>query len=737
MFKLLKEISHDLKPSTLFPALCIGSFLGLLITIVQISFAALIFSGPMSHLTARGAGLTLAGALIVGVITSFYSSFKSMISLPEDAPVAIFSGAAAIIAAQAAFKNGDIFITIVMALILSTLLTAVLMLIVARFRLADFFRYIPYPVIGGFLAGSGWLLVIGGLEVMLGSSLDLTNLGLLLAPDLLLLWLPGTTLAIFIFCLQRKFSHYAILPAALITGVIIFHLVLYFSGLSLDQARENGLLFEKFNASGSLWPAFSIADFNRIDWKALLSSLPVLLTIPFIALVGLLLSLGGIELASKKEINMQREITCNSLCNLFSAFAGSPASYSGLTLSLLGFSTGAYSRLVGLISSLVVALTLIWGAALISVFPKSILGVFLMLIGLIFIWDWVVETRKKMIRSDYYIILSILVIIAWLGFFQGVVLGTLLCVILFVLRISQVPVIKNATNGAYVHSKKSRPLPHYKILQEQGKRINIFELRGYLFFGSVNQLTEEIYAQIMQTKCALSAYALIDFAETTGTDISAVSAFARLLNRMEKDDLHFIFTGVNQLFWAQLTQLTQVEHNPKNLSIISDLEQGLSWAEDQIIEKYMQSLQYKDTRHKQNLLFEQVADQMLEKLNNLEYIEKMLNKLHSYSTEYKLQKNELLLAPDQKLDGFFWVQQGKIRQEFDKCKDKSLVNEYGPGEVINIQGIFHTSTIKGRLMAETGCIVQYFSSANLVELEKNNPEAGAELYALLLKIVLD
>jgi SulP family sulfate permease len=205
MIKLLKEIIYDLKPATLFPALCIGTFLGLLITIVQISFAALIFSGPMSHLTARGAGLTLAGALIVGVITSLYSSFKSMISLPEDALVAIFSGAAAIIAAQSASKNENIFITIVMALLLTTILTAVLMLIVAKFRLANFFRYIPYPVIGGFLAGSGWLLVIGGLEVMLGSSLNLTNLGLLLAPDSLLLWLPGTVLAILIFCLQIMF----------------------------------------------------------------------------------------------------------------------------------------------------------------------------------------------------------------------------------------------------------------------------------------------------------------------------------------------------------------------------------------------------------------------------------------------------------------------------------------------------------------------------------------------------
>lgn len=191
----IHEIIHDLKPSILLPALCIGFILGLLLVILEISFAAMIFSGEMSHLATRGAGLTLAGALLVCAASAFISSFKSIISLPQDAPVAIFSGAAALMPAGMGLNNKGLFIAVVAALMLSSFFTAIFLFIIARFSLVHFFRYIPYPVIGGFLAGSGWILFTGSLEVMSGGSLSLKDPGFLFAPEILFLWLPGTMLA--------------------------------------------------------------------------------------------------------------------------------------------------------------------------------------------------------------------------------------------------------------------------------------------------------------------------------------------------------------------------------------------------------------------------------------------------------------------------------------------------------------------------------------------------------------
>ncbi|MFN2343476.1 MAG: SulP family inorganic anion transporter, partial [Desulfonatronovibrio sp.] len=699
MQKLIREIIGDLKLSTLFPALCIGFILGLLIIIVEISFAAMIFSGEISHLAMRGAGLTLTGAFIVCLVTALTSSFKSVISLPQDAPVAIFSGGAAMLAAGMGASSSNVFITIVAALMFTTILTALLLYIIARFSLVHFFRYIPYPVIGGFLAGSGWLLSMGSLEVMTNGSVSLSGPQSLFANSTLVLWLPGAFLALSLFLILRRFSHFSILPVTLVSGVLIFHLVLYLSGISLEDARDKGLLFESLS-SGGLWPVFSLSELSSVEWKAVFSQLPVFLTIPLITLIGLLLNVGGIELASRKDINMDREILANSFSNVLAGSIGSPPAYSTLSLSMLGFKTGAYTRLVGIVAAMVVAMSIIWGDLLISIFPKAVLGGFLMLLGLFFIWDWVVETRKKMILPDYIIILIILIAIAWIGFFQGVIIGILLSVILFVVRFSQVPVLRQLKTGSTTNSKKSRPLPHKKIIVEQGQRIKIFELTGYLFFGSVNTLIQRIQDEADLVPSASENYVFVDFSQTTGVDVSVVSAFVRLLNKISSTNTKIVFISPHPLFLFQLRQHNDSSIDDELFLSFNSLDRGLEWAEDRIIEEQVSLFESQNYSHGQSRLFDQVADEMLQKLQELEYLESIMSSINEYYQELNLNKDEILIRPGENINGFFWIQQGKIAEYPGNDLDSGVINEFGPGDYINVRGIFQEIKIQNLYKSE-------------------------------------
>jgi sulfate permease, SulP family len=731
MLKILHEIGHDTRPSILLPALCIGFILGLLIIIVGLSFAAMIFSGEMSHLAIRGAGLTLTGTFLACAATALTSSFRSVISVPQDAPVAIFSGAAALMAATMHAGTEDVFITVVAALMLSTILTAIFLFLIARFRLVHFFRYIPYPVIGGFLAGSGWILSVGSLEVMTGGSLSLTSPGSFFSASALTLWVPGTALALTLFFILRRFSHFTILPTALVLGVLLFHLVLYLNGISLEQAREDGLLFEAF-AQGGLWPVFSWSDFSSVRWSVIFAHLPVLLTIPLITLIGLLLNMGGVQLASRIDIDMDREIMVCSASNALVAFAGSSPCYSALSLSMLGFKTNAYSRIVGLVAASIVALSLVWGGTLISVFPKAVLGGFLMLLGLFFLWDWAVETRKKMTWPDYCVVLIILVIVAWLGFFQGVVLGILLSVVLFVVRFSQVPILKRQSTGAIVQSRKTRPLPHKKILLEQGKRIRIFELSGYLFFGSVHSLIETILKEIEPITSGGEVSVLIDFDETTGIDISAVSAFVRLVNTLSGHGVRIIFTSARRMFVAQLDQHLEQRDQDDYFLHFHTLDQGLVWVEDHIIDEQILLFTRQEHKPDQSRLFDQVVDDMLKKLEELEYAEEILENLHAYSEELLTAKDDVLLAPGQRVHGCYWVQQGTVVSYTDEDAHEVLI-EYGPGDVIYPGAVF-TETAAGHLFkSRTSCLILFFAGENVAAMQRHDPGKAASLYALLLK----
>jgi SulP family sulfate permease len=81
-----------------------------------------------------------------------------------------------------------------------------------QFKLGNLIRFIPYPVIGGVLAGSGLLLTFGGISVMTGVSVSLFHLLPIIQPGLWVKWLPGLLFAVFLLVALRRRNHILIVP---------------------------------------------------------------------------------------------------------------------------------------------------------------------------------------------------------------------------------------------------------------------------------------------------------------------------------------------------------------------------------------------------------------------------------------------------------------------------------------------------------------------------------------------
>ncbi len=157
---LVSELLVDATSPRLLAALSMGLVAGLLLVTLEVSFAAMIFSGELSALASRGAGLTLLGAFLICLTGAFTSCFKATVSLPQDAPAAVLATiAVTVVAALELDASMDTrFMTVASVLALSALLSGVAFIAIGRFRLANLLRFMPYPVVGGFLAGTGWLL---------------------------------------------------------------------------------------------------------------------------------------------------------------------------------------------------------------------------------------------------------------------------------------------------------------------------------------------------------------------------------------------------------------------------------------------------------------------------------------------------------------------------------------------------------------------------------------------------
>ena len=58
------------------------------------------------------------------------------------------------------------------ATLVVTVLCGAVFFALGKFKLGNLVRFVPYPVVGGFLAGTGWLLLKGGIYVASGVLLE-------------------------------------------------------------------------------------------------------------------------------------------------------------------------------------------------------------------------------------------------------------------------------------------------------------------------------------------------------------------------------------------------------------------------------------------------------------------------------------------------------------------------------------------------------------------------------------
>ncbi len=143
--------------------------------VYSISIATLIFSGQLTPFLSIGIGIGIVflTAIVATVIISFTNSLPGAISDPQDAPTIILAIMAGEIAAQFPDDVATSLPTVIMAIAVTTCVVGGVYFLLGTFKLGNLVRFMPYPVIGGFLGGTGYLLAQGAFNVMTDQGLEL------------------------------------------------------------------------------------------------------------------------------------------------------------------------------------------------------------------------------------------------------------------------------------------------------------------------------------------------------------------------------------------------------------------------------------------------------------------------------------------------------------------------------------------------------------------------------------
>ena len=119
--------------------------------------------------------------------------------------------------------------------------------ILGRFKLGKLVRFIPFPVVGGFMAGTGWLIVKFSFSMMTDMDLTLSNAFNFLNSKVLIQWVPGLVFAVVLLLASRRISHYLLTPGLLTGSILLFYGITSSQGLSFNDLETGGFLLVHFH----------------------------------------------------------------------------------------------------------------------------------------------------------------------------------------------------------------------------------------------------------------------------------------------------------------------------------------------------------------------------------------------------------------------------------------------------------------------------------------------------------
>jgi sulfate permease, SulP family len=577
------RLREELEPRRLIPTLTFGLVVGALEVVVAISFAALIFAGRLSTHLEAGIGLSLLSAVVIMVMVALRSSLPGVIGSVQDSTAAVLALIAAGIALEVPATGDERFLTVVVAIALTTIATGVFLLALGLLRLGNLIRFMPYPVVGGFLAGTGWLLAKGAIGVLSDVTVSLAALRQLFAADAVEKWLPGLGFAVVLLFLVRRSRHFLLIPAALFGSLALFYAVVAAAGVGVSELKTDGWLLGPFPGTG-YWQPWTIEGLGHADWSAILNQGPNMATVALVGAVALLLNTSGIELAIDRDVDLNRELRVSGGANMVAGLGGGIVGFPTLSLTALAHRSGA-GRLVGIVAGFVCSVALILGGSFLSLIPRVVVGGLLLFLGLAFLVEWVYDAWFKLPRADYAIVVLILLVIAAFGFLQGVAFGLVMAVALFVVDYSRTEVVKHTFTGGSYRSKVDRDPRQLDVLQAHGNEVFILELQGFLFFGTANSLLERIRARALDVADSHLSFLVLDFRRVTGLDSSAVLAFIKVHRLSEGQGFALLVAGLSDRTRRHLQRGGFSEAALPGLNLFPDLDRAIESCEDLLLER--------------------------------------------------------------------------------------------------------------------------------------------------------
>ena len=515
--------------------------------IAGLSIAVIVIPQGLAY--AMIAGLPPIYGLYAALVPQFIHGIMGTSRHPAVGPVALDSLVVAI--ALGALSLSGIGEVVAAAIFLATMV-GILQITMGLLQMGVLANYLSRPVISGFTSAAAIIIGLNQVEHLLGLQIESSNqiqkMLLSVAQNFnethLITVVVGVSAMSLILVTKKYFSKF---PSSLLVSV--------FGVLLIWSTRWD---LHGVEIVGHIPAGLPNFDLLTVSPELLRDMLPFALTLAVIGYVEIISITKELEEQEEKYfLKPNKELMALGTANLVGSFFQSYPVSASFSRSAVKFQSGALTGMTAVFSASIVGLTLLFFTSLFFYLPIAVLaGIIMVAVIRLINIRYAIDLYKTR-RDEFFLLLITCLLTLFVGISQGILIGTLLSLLLMVIRTSK---------PHYAILAKVSGTNYYKNISrfetDANIDVNILILRfdAQLFFGNRDYFRKIVFEEI-EKKPNLKGFILVARG-ITYIDSSGLSTLSAMIKSFQQKGILFMVAGAigptrDLLQKSKLTDLIQ------------------------------------------------------------------------------------------------------------------------------------------------------------------------------------
>lgn len=462
------------------------------------------------NIGAVGALAGLVGAMMIGFFAALFGGTPSQISGPTG-PMTVIT--ATLISGIWSSTTSPTIESVLITMSVAGMLCGLFQMLFGFLKIGKYIRYIPYPVLSGFMSGIGIIIILQQIYPLFGMKSPVLIVDMITqlpakigGYDLYALLFGLATIAIiYLFPLITKK-----VPATLVALIVV-------TVVSVFVKNFNPALTIGEIPSGLPLPVFAQFSLKGVAWGTVLKTAAIpALTLAGLGSIDTLLTSVVADNITKTKHNSNKELIGQGVGNFFAGLFCGIGGAGATMRTVVNVKSGGRTRLSGIVHALFLLAILLGLGRFVKYVPLSVLSGILITVGIGIIDFKGLKDLPNIPRADAVVLLTVLFLTVFVDLLVAVGIGMIIACVLFMKRAGDL--VESGYNAGEI-TKFDKELPwedEQGLTDEIKHQIYIQRLNGPIFFGSITRFQEVMHDVPDNVKVVIIRMRLVSFMDQSG-----------------------------------------------------------------------------------------------------------------------------------------------------------------------------------------------------------------------------